>query len=318
MGPNRTHRDAAVAQTSIAAFASRLTLPQVPPPYPPLFDYLCQRFNQISAQVWRQRFLDGKVLDDQQQALALDAPFIPQRTIYYFREIAAESHIPLSAQIVYQDDEILLACKPHFLPVIPGGRFVKECLVYRLRAQTGIDHLVPVHRLDRHTAGLVLFSLNPHTRSCYNELFRQGRIEKYYEAVAHCPLDIGGACNSARQPHSWEVKNRIEQGEPWFLRQVVPGQVNAHSSITLRRRVGSYGHFVLQPHTGKTHQLRIHMSHLGFPLVNDRCYPHLLEEQDDDYARPLQLLAKQLRFTDPLSGRQHHFISSRTLSFLEQ
>ncbi len=318
MGYTYTHNDASVAQTSIAAYPSRLTLPQLPPPHPPLFDYLCQRFNQIPAQVWQQRFIAGKVLDAQQQALTLESLFVPQQAIYYFREVAAEAHIPFSAEIVYQDDEILLACKPHFLPVIPGGRFVKECLVYRLREQTGIDQLVPVHRLDRHTAGLVLFSINPHTRSCYNELFSQGRIEKHYEALAHYQLDTSDAGNSATQPRSWEVKNRIDQGEPWFLRKVVPGKVNAHSSIILRQRVGHYANFVLQPHTGKTHQLRIHMSNLGFPLVNDRCYPHLLEEQDDDYACPLQLLAKELRFTDPLSGCQHHFVSSRTLSCLEQ
>jgi len=299
-------------QTSIAAYASCLTLPQLSPPYPSLFAYLCQRFNRIPAQVWQQRFLDGKVLNAQQQALSLGSPFVPQQTIYYFREVVAEPHIPFSAQIVYQDNEILLACKPHFLPVTPGGRFVKECLVYRLRAQTGLDDLVPVHRLDRHTAGLVLFSKNPQTRSCYNELFSHGRIEKSYEAIAHYSLE-----SRAEQPCRWEVKNRIEQGNPWFLRQVVLGKINAHSSIILRQRVGSYGHFILQPHTGKTHQLRIHMSDLGFPLVNDRCYPTLLDEQDDDYANPLQLLAKELRFTDPISGIKHHFVSSRTLSCLE-
>lgn len=310
--------DASAEQTSIASYASRLTLPQLLPPYPALFDYLCQRFDQIPEHIWRQRFMAGKVSDGQGKVLSLDSPFVPQQKIYYFREVAVEKPIPFSAEIVYQDDEILLACKPHFLPVIPGGRFVQECLVYRLRAQTGIDNLVPVHRLDRHTAGLVLFSINPKTRSCYNELFSQGRIAKRYEAVAHCSDAVNAVPNSYQLPLGWEVKNRIEQGDPWFLRQVVPGQVNAHSSITLRQRCGSYGHFVLQPHTGKTHQLRIHMSNLGFPLVNDRCYPQLLAEQDDDYSRPLQLLAKELCFTDPISGQKHHFISSRTLNLLSQ
>ncbi|MEA3466515.1 MAG: pseudouridine synthase [Thermodesulfobacteriota bacterium] len=290
----------------IAKYPSRLVLPQQRPPNPELFDYLCRRFPKISSETWRQRFLSGKVLDGNKCPFGIDSPFVPQQTIYYFREVVDELVIPFTEKIIYQDDELLVACKPHFLPVTPGGRFVKECLVYRLRATTGNDHIVPLHRLDRHTAGLVMFSMNPLTRKHYSALFSQGNIEKTYLAMGHYTMPT--------DQRSWEVKNRIEQGEPWFLRHQVPGQVNAHSTVHLHRIEGDYAQFILWPRTGKTHQLRIHMSGLGFPIINDRYYPQLQPEQADDFAQPLQLIAKQLAFEDPVTAVQHKFYSERELN----
>ena len=293
---------------SIAKYPSRLVLPQQQPPYPALFDYLCHRFSKIPCETWRQRFLSGKVLDDQKCPLGIDSLFVPQQTIYYFREVVDELAIPFTEKIIYQDDELLVACKPHFLPVTPGGRFVKECLVYRLRATTENDHVTPLHRLDRHTAGLVMFSMNPRNRSHYNALFSQGDIEKTYLAMGHYAIPA-----TPTDQRCWEVKNRIEQSDPWFLRHQVSGQVNAHSTIQLRQIEGDYANFVLHPRTGKTHQLRIHMSGLGFPIVNDRYYPQLQPEQADDFSQPLQLIAKQLSFKDPVTGVQHQFNSEREL-----
>jgi tRNA pseudouridine32 synthase/23S rRNA pseudouridine746 synthase len=311
------------APESRAKYSSYLTLPQLPQPYPLLLDFMCRRFPKISPKVWQQRFVSGQVLDAAKQPLALDSPFVPHQKVYYFRAVATETPIPDQEHILYQDEELLVACKPHFLPVIPGGRFVQECLVYRLRATTGNDDLVPLHRLDRHTAGLVLFSKNPHSRGCYNALFSQERIEKTYIALAHysdryspqglAQCGAGVVTDSLPDQRRWVVENRISQGEPWFLRKTSSGQINARSTVKLAHVYGDYARFTLQPHTGKTHQLRLHMSGLGFPLLNDRYYPQLLAEQDDDFSRPLQLIAKQLKFSDPVTGRQHHFVSPREL-----
>lgn len=290
---------------ALATYPSKIVLPQIFPASPLLFDFLCQRFDKIPKEIWQQRFLDGKILDGNQQPLAIDALYVPQSTVYYFREVVAEKTIPFYEEIIYQDEELLVACKPHFLPVIPGGRFVKECLVYRLRAATGNDHVAPLHRLDRHTAGLVMFSMNPKTRSHYNALFSQERITKKYLAMGHYTDQSG--------QQTWEVNNRIEQGQPWFLRHVVKGRPNAHSTINLKQQQGDRASFVLQPHTGKTHQLRIHMSNLGFPIVNDRYYPTLQPEQADDFDQPLQLIAKQLKFIDPVTGKNHQFQTQREL-----
>jgi tRNA pseudouridine32 synthase/23S rRNA pseudouridine746 synthase len=289
---------------AISRYCSKLVLPHAQPPYPDLVDFLADYFPHVSAQEWARRVADGKVLDKHEQPLDRHG-YQPQQVIYYYREVAEQPIIPFAENILYQDDALLVACKPHFLPVHPGGRYVTENLVYRLRQATGNDQLAPVHRIDRFTAGLVLFAQRAEDRARYNALFSQGQVKKRYDAVAHC--------KSEPQQCHWQVSNRIVQGDPWFCWQAVAGDVNARSHIDLLNYRDGYGLFSLQPITGKTHQLRLHMSGLGFGLVNDRYYPELLAEQSDDFSAPLQLLAKEIAFTDPVTGKNHHFESPRTL-----
>nr|WP_320116617.1 pseudouridine synthase [uncultured Desulfuromonas sp.] len=291
---------------AISQYHSKLVLPHATPPYPDLVEFLAGYFPHVPQQEWAQRVDDGKVLDAQHRPLGRGG-YRPHQVIYYYREVDEQPVIPFAETILYQDEALLVACKPHFLPVHPGGRYVTENLVYRLRQSTGNDQLAPVHRIDRFTAGLVLFAQRPEDRARYNALFSQTEITKRYEAVAHC-------VDKPKQCH-WQVENRIEQGEPWFCWQVVAGDVNARSRIELRHYCDGLGLFSLQPITGKTHQLRLHMSGLGFGLVNDRYYPTLLPEQPDDFSAPLQLLAKEIAFTDPVTGKHHHFESPRTLAW---
>jgi len=187
-----------------------------------------------------------------------------------------------------------VADKPHFLPVMPGGRYVNECLEQRLRDHTDNPDLVPLHRIARETAGLVLCSLNPATRRLYHRLFAHGEIEKIYHAVA--------TIREAPTQTEWRVDNRLVRGEPRFRMQVVPGEVNARSVIRLTECRGHTARFELRPLTGKTHQLRVHLSSLGFPIRNDRYYPDLQPERVDEFSQPLQLIAHSLRFRDPVSG----------------
>jgi tRNA pseudouridine32 synthase/23S rRNA pseudouridine746 synthase len=175
----------------------------------------------------------------------------------------------------------------------------------RLRARTGIAGLAPLHRLDRETAGIVIFSVNPETRGAYHELFMKGNVEKIYHALAevhHPPRE-----------NRWTVENRIVRGEPRFRMQVVPGIANARSHIELLEVNRNCGLFRLQPVTGKTHQLRLHLSGLGFGILNDRVYPELQPEREDDFDRPLQLLAGEIRFHDPVTGTDREFRSERKL-----
>lgn len=290
---------------AISTYPSKLVLPHARPPYPNLLDFLDSYFPRVGRQCWAQRLADGKVLDADGQPLRQHSPYVPQSVLYYYREVVDEPRIPFQEQILYQDEELLVACKPHFLPVTPGGRYVTENLVYRLRAATGNHQLAPVHRIDRFTAGLVLLAQKPQSRARYNQLFSSGQVHKTYHAIAHCP--------TPPQQTRWTVKNRIEQGEPWFCWRVVDGAANAHSEIKLLRHQGPQALFQLHPVTGKTHQLRLHLSGLGFGIVNDRYYPTLLAEQPDDFSNPLQLLAKQIEFVDPVTGLSHHFTSPRQL-----
>jgi tRNA pseudouridine32 synthase/23S rRNA pseudouridine746 synthase len=289
----------------IAKHPSVVTMPAVEKPYPSIVEFLCKTFPAISRNQWVERILEGKVLDDQGKPITAETMYSPSKRIFYFREIENEPVIPFAEQILFQDDELLVACKPHFLPVIPGGRYVEECLLNRLRNRTGMAGLAPLHRLDRETAGIVIFSVNPNTRGRYHELFMHGKVEKTYHALAEV--------NQPPRENQWTVENRIVRGEPRFRMKTVPGVANACSHIQLLEVKGNRGHFSLQPVTGKTHQLRLHMSGLGFRIINDRVYPDLQPERDDDFGQPLQLLAKIIRFHDPVSGQDREFRSEREI-----
>jgi tRNA pseudouridine32 synthase/23S rRNA pseudouridine746 synthase len=291
----------------IAKHPSVVTMPVAEKPYPSIVEFLCRTFPAISRNQWVERILEGKVLDDQGKPITTETKYSPSQRIFYFREVENEPVIPFAEQVLFQDDELLVACKPHFLPVTPGGRYVEECLLNRLRRRTDIAGLAPLHRLDRETAGIVIFSVNPITRGRYHELFMHGKVEKTYRALAEV--------NEPPRENQWTVENRIVRGEPRFRMKTVPGIVNARSHIQLLEVKGNRGLFRLQPVTGKTHQLRLHMSGLGFRIINDRVYPDLQPERDDDFDRPLQLLAKMIRFHDPVSGQDREFRSGRELSW---
>lgn len=291
----------------IAKTPSVVTLPEAEKPYPSILAFLAGAFPGIARDTWARRIREGKVLDDNGNPIAADMPYLPSKRLLYFREVEAEPVIPFPETILFQNDEILVADKPHFLPVIPGGRFVNECLLNRLRARTGIADLAPLHRIDRETAGVVIFSVNKKNRGLYHGLFMHGNITKTYHAIA----DV----TQPPQANSWIVQNRIARGEPRFRMKSVSGTVNSESHIQLLKVDGTRGHFRLSPVTGKTHQLRLHMSGLGFGIINDRLYPNLLPEQADDFDRPLQLLARQVQFHDPVTGKNMAFSSGCELLF---
>lgn len=295
---------------SIARQASEITLPAVNSGWHTVLQFLCSQFPFISEAVWRERIATGKVHWFNGEAITKDTPFQPSKRLCYYREVAAEPVIPCAHQILHQDKHIIVADKPHFLPVTPGGEYVNECLLARLQRETGIADLVPVHRLDRDTAGLVLFSLNPHSRSAYYQLFSNGTICKQYQAVARLTPKQQGQ----ELPVNWHIANRIEKSTPRFINAIVPGEVNAVSDISLIKRDNDLGLFELTPHTGKTHQLRLHMLSLGMPIMHDNYYPELKPKRAPQPDKPLQLLAKSLSFIDPVTGSEHCFNSRFELS----
>ena len=280
-------------------------MPQKEKPYPLILDFFAKRFPNIPRDIWKGRINSGKVLTEDGEIVFLDTPYAPLKRLHYFREVAEEVAIPFTETILFYNKEILVACKPHFLPVTPAGTYVNECLLHRLKKTTGNPTLSPINRIDRETAGLVLFSMNPETRGRYQELFMKGKIEKIYQAVTAFP----------REPtkNSWTVENRLVKGEPWFRMKSTPGQPNAISKITLVKHKDNKAFFQLQPITGKKHQLRLHLSGLGFPILNDRYYPELLPERKKEFSAPLQLLARKLKFRDPISGAQMTYESNRRL-----
>lgn len=278
---------------------SRLQLP--PGDWPTLLDGLCARFPRIDRGQWLDRFGRGRVQDAQGRALAADQPWQVGLEIVYFREVSAEPVIPFSETVLYQDAHLLVADKPHYLPVTPAGGYVRETLLARLVARTGNPDLVPLHRLDRLTAGLVLFSQRPDSRDAYQRLFRERRIEKIYEALAP-------ALPGLQFPQ--QRLSRIVPAEPFFRMAEVAGEANARTQVEVIADDGAVWHYRLRPQTGRKHQLRVHMAALGAPILGDDLYPQLRPMDD---APPLQLLARALAFQDPLSGEHRVFSSERSL-----
>lgn len=293
---------------AIAAHPSKLSLPQTNPGVTTVLEYLIVKFPHIDAKTWRARIADGKVHCDDGSLITPLSLFQPQLRIYYYREVENEPSIPFQETILFQDDHILVAYKPHFLAVTPGGIYVNECLQSRLRSRTGIQSLQALHRLDRVTAGLVMFSTNAETRPLYHHLFKARKIHKTYQAIAK----ISKGENLVGR--EWVVKNRIEHCEPRFRMCVTEGEANSHSVIRCLQQSNQAALFELNPVTGKTHQLRLHMQVLGWPILSDKYYPELQPLSPDDYGAPLQLLAKDLQFIDPVTQHPRRFSYDGKLS----
>jgi len=236
--------------------------------------------------------------------LGEDSPYSYGLTILYLKEIPEEPDAQETETVIYQNDEILVADKPHGMPVTPAGNHVARALLNRLRERTGFGDLAPLHRLDRDTAGLVLFAIKPEFRAHYHELFARGTIEREYFAIASVQAVPG--------ERHWILRNHLAAGEPWFRRQIVKNEpANAITRIDLIEIRNGYGLFRLVPATGKKHQLRVHMSSIGFPILGDLLYPDM--RLPEPSRLPLQLLAERLAFIDPLTREQREFKSSRRL-----
>ena len=273
-------------------------------PWKTVVDFFKDQYPHVHATTWKARMAKGQVMDETGRRVDEETAYRVGACIFYYRELENEKTIPFRAQVLYQDEHILVADKPHFLPVIPSGRFLHETLLVRLRKQCATVDLTPVQRLDRETAGVVLFSLNRKTRHHYTSLFRNRMVRKVYEALAPT-LEESNFPTTRR--------SRVVQGEPFFRMKEVPGEANSETHVSVLSNLGRLSLYQLLPLTGKKHQLRLHLAALGIPVVNDKLYPELTPSADDDFSRPLKLLAKSISFQDPLSGREHYFESGTRL-----
>lgn len=282
--------------------ASSLTTPAGH--WPSLLDFLGERFAHVGLDVWRQRLQAGSVLNAQGQSLAPNAPFAPNQRLFYYREVATEPEPRASETVLFQDAHLVVADKPHGMPVTPSGNYVRQTLLARLRARLNLPELSPLHRIDLDTAGLVLFSVNPSERNAYQTLFRQRTVHKTYEAIARWDAAL-----------PWPVRreSRLEVGAHFMQQMEVPGEVNAITTIWPIEHLGGWARYRLEPLSGQRHQLRAHMLALGLPLLGDGIYPTLTPEGHSDPDKPLQLLAQAIAFDDPLTGQARRFRSQRKL-----
>ncbi|QBF27685.1 pseudouridine synthase [Pseudomonas tructae] len=283
--------------------ASTVCLP--PGNWATVLDCLSEHFKAIGREQWLDRIARGRVLDAQGLPIGVELAYRPGLRIHYFREVPNEKPIPVEETILHIDEHLVVADKPHFLPVTPTGEYVEQTLLRRLIRRLDNPNLVPLHRIDRHTAGLVLFSANPQSRSAYQSLFPNRQIDKRYQAIARALPEL---------EFPLVHKSRLANGEPFFRMQQVPGANNSETLAQVLEKNGELWRYGLSPVTGKTHQLRVHMTALGASICNDPFYPDIIQGPDD-YSKPLKLLAQSLRFNDPLNGAERYFESRLMLDW---
>lgn len=273
--------------------------------WPDLIRFLVERFPDVSEAAWRERMARGDVVDGSGQLLQPSSRFKRGLRIFYYRELdEPETPIPFKEEILHIDEQLVVVDKPHFLPVIPSGRFLHETLLVRLRKTLDEEDLVPIHRLDRETAGVVIFSRNAASRGVYQSMFQKRVIDKEYEALAP-------RLHEVQFPFTY--RSRMVEGDKFFVMKEAEGEPNSETLIDVIEHRGELTLYRLHPHTGRQHQLRVHLSSLGIPIVNDAFYPVALPCKQDDVSQPLQLLARAISFIDPLSGDWREFRSQRSL-----
>ncbi len=281
---------------------ARLRLPE-DGAWPTIRDHLVERLPRVPAERIDQMLAEGAIVD-LDGPIAADAPYVPGGAIWFHRDLPVETEVPFPITIVHRDEDLLVVDKPHFLSTIPRGRHILQTALVRLRRELDLPDLIPAHRLDRTTAGLVLFVINPARRGAYQTMFQKRRVQKEYEAIARYDPDL-------ELPRT--VRSRIIKERNILRAFEVEGEPNAETRIELLEHRGESGRYRLIPHTGRTHQLRLHMNGLGIPILGDDFYPEITDRPIDDFTRPLQLLAATLRFTDPISRELRTFHTTRTL-----
>ena len=272
--------------------------------WPTVLDFLVERFPAIARSTWLQRMAAGEVVDEHGEPVTATRPYRGHLRVYYYRALPDEPRVPFEAKVLFQDAHLVVADKPHFLPVTPSGHYLQETLLVRLKNLLGMDALSPIHRIDRETAGLVLFCVQPAERNAYQALFRDKAVNKHYEAIAPWRAEL--TLPLVRT-------SRIVEDEPFFRQREVPGPANSETRVDVIEVRGARALYALSPVTGKKHQLRVHMNTLGLPIAGDRMYPPVANTPDDDFSQPLQLLAKAIAFTDPVTGQARRFESALSL-----
>ena len=274
--------------------------------WPDLLSFLIERFPHVAADRWCERLQRGALVDQSGKPFALDSAYPARGRIWYYREVPPETPVPFDSPVLYQDERLLVADKPHFLACIPAGRHLQETLLTRLRAAFDLPQLTPIHRIDRETAGVMLFCIDPASRNAYQSLFATREVVKEYEAIAPYRPEL---------PLPYCHRSRLEEKNDSFTMHEVAGEPNSETRIELLDVHGDLARYRLWPSSGKKHQLRAHLAALDIPILNDAWYPQLLPDKGDDFSKPLQLLAKSIAFVDPFSGQRHHFESARSLAW---
>ena len=255
---------------------------------------LADRFGEAAGA----KVLNGEVVAADGSIVTVATVLKPNSIVYLYRDLPDEVTVPFDIPILYRNDDIVVVDKPHFLATMPRGSHVAQTALVRLRRELAMPELSPAHRLDRLTAGVLVFTTRRDVRGAYQTMFARGEVSKVY--LAHSSGHVDREFPLTRRSRIVKRRGCLQAVEE-------PGEPNAE---TLVERLGD-GRFRLIPRTGRTHQLRVHMAALGMPITGDPLYPSIIDVDPGDFSTPLQLLAHSLEFDDPLSGVHRRFVSGR-------
>jgi tRNA pseudouridine32 synthase/23S rRNA pseudouridine746 synthase len=257
-----------------------------------------------------QMLADERFVYDDLASVRPDDAYAPHTFVWFHRDLRDEVVVPGDLRVVHRDERLVVVDKPAFLSTIPRGQHVMQSVVVRLRDELGLPEVSPLHRLDRVTSGLLLLATEKRWRGAYQVMFERGTVRKTYRALAPWRAELATPVT---------VRNHVRKERGVWRAEVVPGApVNAESRVELESRDGDLAVYRLTPRTGRTHQLRLHLHGLGAPIVGDPLYPVVRETSVDDFSRPLQLLASELAFTDPVDGTARHYESARRLPLVPE
>lgn len=286
--------------------AQRIRMPQGGP-WATLRDHLVERLaSGLSPDDVDRKLRAGEFVDAAGEPVPVDAPFVPRSVVWTHRDLREEVPVPFDIEILHQDERLVVIDKPHFLSTMPRGRHVVQSALARARVLTGLPRLTPAHRLDRPTAGVLMLTTEQRWRAPYQAVFATGEVHKGYLAVAPVRGDL--RLPVVRRTHVAK-EHGVHQA-----REVKGAEPNAETLIELAEQRGGLGLYRLTPRTGRTHQLRCQLDGLGIPIANDPLYPVDRQVADDDFTRPLQLLAAALEFDDPVDGSRRRFVTRRRLA----